>query len=192
MIRFNDRGKYEHEFQHEFAVRCPKCGSRAHVFSDAQRWRAKSARVSCSSCGYSASWSAGQYKGAASGIAKHRCRNCGRWLERKYFATPHNYAARLRCPGCQAETMATISWLTSKSAAADPYFGYPLWFAGTVKGNPFWAYNAAHLAFIRNYVEATIRIREPNRNASLASRLPHFLLDRKNRAAVLREIARIE
>jgi hypothetical protein len=76
--------------------------------------------------------------------------------------------------------------------ACDPYFGYPLWLVGEVKGNVFWAYNSAHLSFIRNYVQATIRVREPNRNSSLASRLPHFLLDRKNRSAVLKEIAQLE
>ena len=80
----------------------------------------------------------------------------------------------------------------SQSTPADPYFGYPLWFVGSVKGDVFWAYNAAHLAFIRSYVQATLRIREPNRNASLASRLPHFLLDHKNRKAALKAISALE
>lgn len=86
-----------------------------------------------------------------------------------------------------------ISWSrTWQSTPCDPYFGYPLWFVGTVKGNVFWAYNAAHLSFIRNYVQATLRSREPNRNSSLASRLPAFLLGHKNRAAVLKAISALE
>jgi hypothetical protein len=79
-----------------------------------------------------------------------------------------------------------------QSTPCDPYFGFPLWFVGAMKGQVFWAYNAAHLDFIKNYVEATIRIRQPNLNSSMASRLPAFLLDRKNRRAVLKEIAGLQ
>ncbi|WP_336212225.1 hypothetical protein [Nonomuraea sp. LPB2021202275-12-8] len=48
-----------------------------------------------------------------------------------------------------------------------------------------WAYNAEHLDFLERYVRAFIREREPNRNGSLASRLPAWLKDAKNRDAVL-------
>jgi hypothetical protein len=48
-----------------------------------------------------------------------------------------------------------------------------------------WAYNAEHLDFLEEYVRASIREREPNRNASLASRLPAWLKSAKNREAVL-------
>jgi hypothetical protein len=86
-----------------------------------------------------------------------------------------------------------IAWSrTWQSTPCDPYFGYPLWFVGTVKGDVFWAYNAAHLSFIRGYVQATLRIRDPDQNGSLASRLPRFLKDHKNRAAVLRAISALE
>lgn len=193
MIRFHDNGAYDAEFQREVAVRCPRCRRRAYVFSDGNGWRAMSAKLSCSSCGYNAHWNRGSYKGPAVGIAKRRCRYCGRWLERKYFGSPHAHEARLRCRGCNTEMRESISWTRRwQSNACDPYFGYPLWLVGEVKGSVFWAYNAAHLSFIRNYVQAAIRVREPNRNSSLASRLPHFLLDRKNRAAVLKEISNLE
>jgi hypothetical protein len=43
-----------------------------------------------------------------------------------------------------------------------------------------------------NYLGATLRIREPHRNGSLASRLPSFLTDRKNRATVVKAIASLE
>lgn len=155
MSRFHDNGAYEIEFQRGVAVRCPKCDRRALVCGDANGWRAKTARFSCTSCGYSASWNRGHYNGPVVGIAKRRSRT--------WQATP-----------------------------CDPYFGFQLWFIGEVKGNVFWAYNAAHLSFIRSYVQASLRIREPNKNSSLASRLPHFLLDRKNRNAVLKEIAALE
>jgi hypothetical protein len=78
------------------------------------------------------------------------------------------------------------------SSAVDPYFGLELWFVGNVKGNEFWAYNREHLSFIGNYVRATIRQREPNRNSSLASRLPGWLLSGKNRLAVMKEVKRMQ
>jgi len=192
-IRFHDKGTYDAEFQHEIAVRCPRCQRRAYVLGDGNRWRAKRAKLSCSSCGYNASWNPENYKGPATGVAKRRCRYCGRWLERRCFGTPHKHEARLLCPGCKTETLQPIAWSrTQQSTPSDPYFGHPLWFVSTVKGDVFWAYNAAHLSFIRNYVQATIRIREPNRNSSLASRLPQFLLDHRNRLAVLKAIRALE
>jgi hypothetical protein len=100
---FRDNGKREFAFQRKIAGRCPRCQRRAYVVSDNNRWRATSARLSCSS-----------------------------------------------------------------------------------------SYNAAHLSFIRDYAQATIRIRAPDQNRSLASRLPRFLKDHRNRAAVLKAISALE
>ncbi|MFI6507876.1 hypothetical protein ACIBCT_09745 [Streptosporangium sp. NPDC050855] len=52
-----------------------------------------------------------------------------------------------------------------------------------------WAYDAEHLDFLERYVRAFIREREPNRNGSLASRLPAWLKDAKNRDLVLTRCA---
>jgi hypothetical protein len=193
MTRFHDHGISEFAFEGEFAVRCPKCQHQAYVINDLHGHQAESARLSCTSCGYSAHWNRGSYQGPSIGIAKRRCRYCGRWLKRRYFGSPHKHEARLRCPNCNTEMREPISWSRSlQSTPTDPYFGCPLWFVGQMKGHVFWAYNAAHLSFIRNYVAATVRIRRPNMNSSLASRLPAFLLDRKNRGAVLKKIAGLE
>ncbi|WP_049558181.1 hypothetical protein [Nonomuraea sp. SBT364] len=48
-----------------------------------------------------------------------------------------------------------------------------------------WAYDAEHLDFLERYVRASIREREPNRNGSLASRLPAWLKYAKSRDQVL-------
>jgi hypothetical protein len=61
--RFRDSGKRQFEFEREIAVRCPKCQRRAYVLGDNNRWRATSAKLSCSSCGYSASWFPFSFKG---------------------------------------------------------------------------------------------------------------------------------
>ncbi|MBK7977852.1 MAG: hypothetical protein IPK07_32915 [Deltaproteobacteria bacterium] len=81
--------------------------------------------------------------------------------------------------------------------AADAYFHEPLWLATPCLGETLWATNARHLAFLRQYVEATDR-RAPERadteprNSTLASRLPRWLKLAKNRAAVLAAIATLE
>ena len=158
--RFDDRGRYAWEFAHEYAVVCPRCRRRATVFPDALSWRAKTARVTCTSCGYNADWNTVKYRSPVT------------------WRTPQRSSA--------------LRPLLRQAVPADPFFKLPLWFVGEAKGGVFWAYNAAHLQFIKSYVGATLRIRRPQVNGSLASRLPAVLLDRRNRGAVLRAIYELE
>jgi hypothetical protein len=148
--RFSDRGRYQHEFQHEFAVRCPSCDRKAFVFPDALAWRAAHAKLSCTACGHNARVTRRPFR-TYLGITKPRL-----------------------------------------SLPRDPFFQLPLWYVADAKGSAFWAYNAKHLAFLKDYLGATLRIREPHRNGSLASRLPSFLTDRKSRATVVKAIASLE
>ena len=149
--RFSDRGRYQYEFQHEYAVRCPGCGRKAFVFPEGLAWRAKTARLACTSCGHSGNAGRVNFHGQPVGATRRRLKE-----------------------------------------PCDPFFKLPLWFVGELKRQQFWAYNSAHLEFLRNYLGATLRIREPHRNGSMASRLPAFLTDRKNRAAALAAIAEME
>jgi hypothetical protein len=149
--RFSDRGRYQYEFQHEYAVRCPGCGKKAFVFPADLAWRAKSAKLSCADCGHNAQARRTNPRGQFVGITRRRLKE-----------------------------------------PSDPFFHLPLWFVGEVKREQFWAYNSAHLEFLKNYLGATLRIREPHINGSMASRLPAFLTDRKNRAAALKAIAELE
>jgi len=158
--RFHDRGRYAWEFAGEFSVVCPRCANKATVLADGLSWRAKSARVTCAGCGYSANWTATRYRAPTT----WRVPNRGTALE------PARRSA----------------------APTDPFFKLPLWLVAEVKGGVLWAYNGAHLEFLRNYVGATLRIRQPHVNGSLASRLPAFLLDRRNRAAATKAIAELE
>ena len=71
-----------------------------------------------------------------------------------------------------------------------------LWLSVPCCGETLWAYNRAHLAEIRAYVEAGLRERatgEVNslRNSTMISRLPKWLKSRKNRAAILKAIDRL-
>jgi hypothetical protein len=74
----------------------------------------------------------------------------------------------------------------------DPFFGLPLWFVGTAKGNVLWAYNREHLSFLMALVSASLREREANKNGSLVSRLPTWLLSKKNRAVAVSALKKMQ
>lgn len=76
--------------------------------------------------------------------------------------------------------------------AVDPDFGLNLWLSVPFRGQLFWAYNSAHLCFIRDFVAADLRQRQPNRNSSLVSRLPGWVKSAKNRSAILSVIDALE
>ena len=52
-------------------------------------------------------------------------------------------------------------------------------------GNTLYALNVDHLDFIKHYVESDLRERIPNINKGLASRLPQWIKDKKNRHEIL-------
>lgn len=74
----------------------------------------------------------------------------------------------------------------------DWYFRQPVWLQTPCCGQTIWAYNEDHLNFLEAYIKADLRERVPNRNGSLASRLPGWMKDASNRAEVLRGIERLK
>lgn len=104
--------------------------------------------------------------------------------------------ARLACGRCGlARSQAVGSYTVGE--AADPYFHLPLWLQASCSAHTLWAYNSDHLAFLKQYVEATDR-RRPVRspmdplNKLLASRLPRWMKLSKNRDQIVKVIAVIE
>ncbi len=126
-----------------------------------------------------------------------RCPRCGGRAE---FAAPSDATGRqaaLRrvvCAGCGYVRNGRAdgpNWDALSRGNVDPYSGLPLWLQTPCCGETLWAYNMEHLAFLERYVAATLRERTPNKNSSLASRLPAWLTSAKNREEVLRGIARL-
>ncbi len=135
--------------------------------------------VVCPKCG-------GHALASKSRVVCEACAYCGRWLEKRIAGPRHTFLTRLTCTGCGCKMDEKIVWrATIHRTPHDPYFGLPLWFVGTVKGHVVWAYNREHLAFLLALVSANLRQREPNRNSSMVSRLPTWLLAKKNRAAAV-------
>lgn len=103
---------------------------------------------------------------------------------------------RLVCPSCAH----TADWLRQISFEAPPViglgpvldgFGLEVWLQRSCCGKVLWAYNAAHLSFLAEYVGAELRERWPDSNegwqplGGLDRRLPRWMLLAKNREAVL-------
>jgi DNA-directed RNA polymerase subunit RPC12/RpoP len=83
---------------------------------------------------------------------------------------------------------------TLVGAPLDPYFHLPLWLTTDCCGEVLWAYNDAHLIFLKQLVESKLRERngQENRNQSLGSRLPRWMLAAKNRNDVLKGISTLQ
>jgi len=85
--------------------------------------------------------------------------------------------------------------VVAMGATVDWYFHLPLWLQIPCCGETLWAYNAAHLDFLENYVCATLR--EHTRgplgwsNQALANRLPRWVKDAHNREDILKCVQKL-
>lgn len=100
---------------------------------------------------------------------------------------------RLTCLACGHARERVKPKRSVTGAPIDPWFELPLWLRAEVKGEALWAYNAEHLALLRDFVAATHRTDEGTRNhmRSLANRLPKWMGLASNRAVLLRAIDRL-
>ena len=94
---------------------------------------------------------------------------------------------RLVCSRC-AYTRDWHEKTVCVGGSLDWYFRLPLWLQIPCCGQVLWAYNKDHLDFLEAYVQADLRERVPNRNGSLASRLPAWMKAARHRNDVLRGI----
>ena len=193
--KFEDEGTYLTEFLEETWAHCARCDAFVVV-----RWprpyRRNAPSFRCPQCLLGAEGRGAAWFGPASGTARRRCRSCGVWLSR-VLESSSGFGPKeieLRCTGAacgDAPTIAPVSW-RGQTPCHEPAFGLRLRLATDCKGHTLWAYNPAHLAFLKSYAEASLRERTPNRNATLVSRLPKWLSAAKNRPAVLSAIKRLE
>lgn len=76
----------------------------------------------------------------------------------------------------------------------DPFFHQPLWYRTPCLEGCIWAYNLEHLELIETFIASTNRSRNglPNKNNSIASRLPKWMSAAKNRTTVLKCIRELK
>jgi len=79
--------------------------------------------------------------------------------------------------------------------AVDWYFHRPLWLQILCCGENLWAYNLRHLAFLEDFVQATLRENVKSEhgwsNQILRNRLPAWIKDAHNRGDILKCIAKL-
>jgi hypothetical protein len=80
---------------------------------------------------------------------------------------------------------------TSHFRALDTKLHLEFYLAIPCCGHTLWAANVNHLDFLEAYVGATLRERMPNKNTSMASRLPEWIRDDKNRDQILKCILKL-
>jgi hypothetical protein len=211
--RFVDHGRWLGAFAGEFIVRCPRCADRAKVLRqwDHQRRRWMPATVACTACGFArrheqaAGCECGRCERAASSgwagpvivAARRRCGQCGRWMQirRRAKTAPASPGLALRCDGCGAATTTCYSVrpVTVPDALVDNCFGLPLWLQTPCAGHTVWAFNARHLAYLKEFLEADLRERRGTAgNASVISRLPAWMKSAKHRDEARRAVRRLE
>lgn len=137
------------------------------------------------------------------------CRNCAQVLTRLKEKKPDVRISCLKCGYSKKWTRTDYDvryhedadyfenghiWV---GASVDWYFHHPLWLRISCCGSTLWAYNAAHLSWIKSFVAAKLRERTPNEahgwsNQSLASRLPKWIKQKNNRDALLSAVKKLE
>lgn len=115
-------------------------------------------------------------------------------VDRRAKAAPPHRVVTLTCDGCGATTDADFELrpVMVPAALVDNCFGLPLWLQTPCAGTTLWAFNAHHLAYLKEFVQAELRERQGMTGASVASRLPAWLKQAKHRGEALRAVERLE
>lgn len=189
MQRFRDadRQRYLRPMSERILVECPRCQHQAEVLREGPSF-------ACGHCGHAMRGEKGRYAGMARAVVKRSCGWCGRMLARtERRRWPHPTMLEVLCPECSHCNYITAAWQPDPGGEGhDPCFGLGLWLQTRCAGELLWVYNGEHLAFLRDYVGASLRERVPNANGSLASRLPGWIKQARNRPTVLRAVRRLE
>lgn len=165
----------------EYLVTCPKCEAPGVV--------RRSIGLRCSSCSFVLTATDDRWFGATSGWAGKRCGKCGAAIHRRFDACNGHDTTEIRCEGCKKVNECEIHWTRRLEPGTDPVFGCPLLLRSDFRGRVLWAWNLDHLSFLEDYVGSKLRERIPNQNTSLASRLPKWMKEAKNRESLLREFS---
>lgn len=199
MVQAEDRycslGSVKQSYMNEFLVVCPKCGKDA-VVQNYNGYFPGDGKVTCSNCMFNETVKDNtRYKM----IVKRNCDNCGKAIS---IEIPNQKKPSMQvtvpCPHCgitrtfEPRNEPYKIQYKSSGFASDPLFNLPLWLQIEIKGNLFWAYNRRHLHDIKTYEQAKLRERQTKGYTTMVERLPKFIKDAKNRAAILKAIEQLD
>ncbi|GGN14314.1 hypothetical protein FHR83_003849 [Actinoplanes campanulatus] len=210
--RFVDSGRWLPSFAGEFLVRCPRCPATATVrrgWDREARWW-EPAAVTCGGCGFArrqdrrAGCECGRcrrplppgWSGPVRVCVRGHCGTCGSPVRvwRREEAAPGYRTVTVDCATCgaTAESGYDLHPVTVPDAVVDNCFGLPLRLQAPCAGHTLWAFNAAHLAYLEDYLRAGLRERHDAPAKSVISHLPRWLKQAGVRAEALRAVRRLE
>jgi len=186
-------------FAEEVLVACPHCKKQATVFAKPGKYTVPypftfEAKFRCDHC-YQPIDEKLWYGPITISPINANCGFCGSSLA--FCKTVNKYQDKIEvsCTNCGQEKKYNVHYslkYADDTQATDPYFGLQLWLQIPVNSNILWAYNAEHLAYLKNYVGAKLREAVSGGKYSLAWKLPNFIKVAKNREKILKAISRME
>lgn len=189
--RFKDPYRSVYPFRDRVAVACPRCAKRAEVHTDPATHRST---FHCPDCHHH--------------LASDNTRMdlslevyCNACAHRISVHIPNvktkRRVVRVKCPACGAAESYRPSYaqyraFATGAAGTDPSLGLDLWYRAAFGEDLLWAYNYDHLHYLEGYIGAALRERNDPRYVTLGEKLPRFMQLAKNRAALLKLIARLK
>ena len=167
MSRIVDEPYFTHSAYSAFTtgiqVKCPKCHGAGVVTADEDN-----AYFRCLSCGHRETRDRTIYRYDV----HNQCKNCGRYyrVDIEDEAKQHFPVLHVACPYCGTtmsgevhKTAEAFSYIGEIRDGREPYFGLELWFLTSFQGNPVWALNREHLAYLIDYLSADLREKPPGK-----------------------------
>jgi len=169
-------------------VKCPKCTKAGTVTLDKET---RIATFRCNSCYTSEEKIPQRNTHEATG----QCSHCARYY-RIYLKDSKHPRGKIQvaCPYCSQPNQADIAIRSQRyiyaepSGGKDPYFGYPLYYQDSFRGQPIWALNREHLQYLIDYLGADQR-KHPidyGGKRTQSDTLPTFMKTAKNRPGIIK------
>lgn len=173
-------------------IKCPSCSQRAELknkHSVLQTYDHEHAEINCQHCGFNKKR---QELISYTMEVKTYCGNCGERIVRSIPGLKQpKKSIQLSCEHCgdsQTHEPRNIPQglaFANQEGKTEDAFGASLWLQERFKNEVFWAFNHDHLKHIKEYISADLRNRE---GMSMVARLPQFVKEKGNRAALLKLI----
>lgn len=193
--RHLDDGHRLTRYADRVAVRCHRCDAPGWVLAG---WRPYqwTARFRCDKCSAVLESAAGDWVGPVHYSGRRSCGYCGyQWVCACVQGKPARPAPSVvsgLCPHCGRSSEVSVSGQRVRDGEAnDPHFGLPLLLVEPTRAGVLWAYNAAHLQALQEYVVSPLRERAGVSNGSMFSRLPGWMKLGRNRAMMRKAIERL-
>ncbi len=193
-LRFKDKGDTLWKFKNRVYVHCPKCDKRAIVSRD-DFGNKREVKISCSNCHFrQIGW-----KISYDIEVKFFCSNCAERIEKRIEDVGEKKESiKVKCTKCKItheykpRNTKRRKWFASTGNVSDPFYNLPLWIRGQIKNETFWAYNYEHLEYLKNYVQAKLRVRSGYGYTSMVEKLPSWIKAKKNREDIVKLIEKLE